>query len=499
MSVRLVLVTGATGYIGGRLVPRLLEAGYRVRCLVRDPSRLEGRPWAESVEIAVGDALRADTLPPALEGVEVAYYLIHSMTGSAEFAEHDLLAARNFGSAARSAAVQRLIYLGGLGDPATNLSQHLRSRQETGDALRQPGVPVTEFRAAMVVGSGSASFEMVRFLTERLPVIVCPRGITTRVQPIAIRDVLSYLIAALETPDSIGQTIEIGGADVLTYRQILMRYARARGLRRTVITTPVPRPSLWAHWVQLVTPVPLSIARPLMEGLQNEVVVRDDTARRIFPDIRPMDYETAVRLALARLEAHQVETAWSDALASSRGVQPPATLDVRAGMLRYEKQRLVDAPPEQVYRTFAGLGGDRGWLFADWAWEVRGFIDRLLGGVGLRRGRRHPDELRAGDALDFFRVEGVRLGRLLLLRAEMKTPGDAWLKFEVQERPDGSSRLIQTAFFAPRGLGGLLYWYGLLPIHAVIFSGLVDALSRRAEGLVRALPDSSAYSEFQKD
>ncbi len=481
MSDRLVLVTGATGYVGGRLVPRLIEVGYRVRCLVRDPSRLEGRPWADKVETAVGDALCRSTLLPALSGVEIAYYLIHSMTGSEDFAEHDLLAARNFGSAARAAGVKRLIYLGGLGDPATDLSPHLRSRQQTGQALREAGVPVTEFRAAIIVGSGSTSFEMVRHLTERLPVIICPRGMTTRVQPIGIRDVLSYLIAALETPESTGKIIEIGGADVLTYREILQRYAHTRGLRRTVVTTPVPHPRLWAHWVHLVTPIPLSIAGPLMQGLRNEVVVRDDTASRLFPSIQPMSYESAVRLALARLDAAQVETTWSDALVSSQGNVPPVTLTLRPGMVLYERRLTVCASPESVYKVFAGLGGDRGWLFADWVWEVRGLIDRLFGGVGIRRGRRHPDEVRAGDALDFFRVETVQPGRSLLLRAEMKTPGGAWLQFEAREEPDGTTRLVQSAFFHPQGVLGLLYWYSLLPVHAVIFTGLARAIARRAE------------------
>lgn len=481
MSDRLVLVTGATGYVGGRLVPRLIEAGYRVRCLVRDPSRLEGRPWANKVEIAVGDVLCRSTLLPALAGVDVAYYLIHSMSGSEDFAQYDLMAARNFGTAARMTGVQRIIYLGGLGDPATDLSPHLRSRQQTGEALRQAGVPVTEFRAAIVVGSGSTSFEMVRHLTERLPVIICPRGMTTRVQPIGIRDVLSYLIAALETPESTGRIIEIGGADILTYREILQGYARTRGLRRTVVTTPVPHPRLWAHWVHLMTPIPLSIAGPLIEGLRNEVVVRDDTARRLFPSIQPMSYESAVRLALARLDAAQVETAWSDALITSQGNSPPITLSHRPGVLVYERQLTVSAPAESVYKVFAGLGGDRGWLFANWVWEVRGLIDRLFGGVGIRRGRRHPDEVRAGDALDFFRVETVQPGRSLLLRAEMKTPGGAWLQFEAREQPGGTTRLVQSAFFYPRGVRGLIYWYSLLPVHAVIFIGLARAIARRAE------------------
>jgi len=478
---RLVLVTGATGYVGGRLVPRLLEAGYRVRCLVRDPARLQGRPWLEQVEVVQSDVFEPATLVAAMRGVDTAYYLIHSMSGSVDFHERDLTAACSFGNAAQVAGVQHIIYLGGLGDPDADLSQHLRSRQKTGEALREAGVPVTEFRAAIIVGSGSVSFEMIRYLTERIPVMVCPRWVYTQVQPIGIRNVLEYLLAALEAPESRGKIVEIGGSDVLTYGDMMMGYAEVRGLHRVLLPVPVLTPRLSSHWVHWMTPIPAEVARPLIEGLYNEVVVRDDTACRLFPDIRPMDYQTSVRLALARLEASQIETAWSDALVTSQGDVSPVVLTTQDGMIIERRQRLVRAISKDVYQAFTGLGGKRGWLYANWAWRLRGILDRLIGGVGLRRGRRHPNNVRVGDALDFWRVEAVEPDQLLRLRAEMKVPGDAWLQFEARPQSEEETLLLQTAFFAPKGLFGFLYWYVLYPIHAVIFSGMIRNLARWAE------------------
>jgi len=480
---RTVLVTGATGYIGGRLVPRLLESGFRVRCLARDPARLQGRPWLAQVEVGAGDCLRTETLPAAMQNVEVAFYLVHSMASGHDFEQRDVLAARNFATAARAAGVQRIIYLGGLGDPGSSLSEHLRSRQETGAVLRETGVPVTEFRAPVIVGSGSLSFEIIRYLTERLPVMICPRWLYTRAQPIAIRNVLDYLVAALDTPASAGRIIEIGGADVLTYGDLLRGYAKARGLKRWLVPVPVLTPRLSSYWVHLVTPVPAVIARPLIQGLRNDVIVRDDLARRLFPQIQPLDYVTAVRLALANLETGQVETAWSDALASSQGDAAPVVLATQEGIILERRQCLVNAPAASAYGAVARLGGATGWLSMNWAWQIRGAIDRLLGGVGLRRGRRNPLEVRVGDAVDFWRVEAVEPDRLLRLRAEMKVPGRAWLEFRVEPVDAATSRLFQTAFFAPRGLTGLLYWYVLYPIHAVIFNGLVKKLACLAEGL----------------
>lgn len=478
---RTVLVTGATGYIGGRLVPRLLEAGCHVRCLARDPARLQGRPWLGQVEVVAGDCLRAETLPAAMRGVEVAFYLVHSMAGGHDFEQRDLLAARNFASAAKKAGVQRIIYLGGLGDPNADLSEHLRSRQQTGAVLREGGVPVTEFRAPVIVGSGSLSFEIIRYLTERLPVMICPRWLYTRVQPIAISNVLDYLVAALDTPESTGRIIEIGGADVLTYGDLLQGYAKARGLRRWLVPVPVLTPRLSSYWVHLVTPVPAAIARPLIQGLRNDVVVRDGLAKQLFPQIKLLDYDTAVRLALNNLETGRVETVWSDALASSQGDATPVLLATHEGIILERRQRLVQAPRTVVYGTFTRLGGKTGWLYMNWAWWVRGFLDRLLGGVGLRRGRRDPREVRVGDAVDFWRVEAVEPDRLLRLRAEMKLPGRAWLEFQVEPVDARRSLLVQTAFFAPRGLAGLLYWYLLYPMHAVIFSGLARKLGHQAE------------------
>lgn len=476
-----ILVTGATGYVGGRFIPRLLEAGYQVRALVRDPSRLQGRPWYHRIEIAKGDVLEPETLGPAMENIDVAYYLIHSMGNSENFHQRDLSAAHNFGTAAAEAGVRRIIYLGGLGDPDTDLSQHLRSRQQTGEALRQSGIPVTQFRAAIIVGSGSISFEMIRYLTERVPLMVCPRWVYTRIQPIAIRNVLEYLEAALETAESADQIIEIGGADVLTYGDMMKGYAVARGLRRLLIPVPVLTPRLSSHWVHWVTPIPKKIARPLIDGLRNEVVVRDETARRIFPQIVPMDYRTAVQRALAKLDAGEVETAWTDALTSSQGDREPVLLTAHEGMILEQRRRLVQASAETVYASFTGLGGERGWLYFDWAWRLRGIADRLVGGVGFRRGRRDPYDVRVGDALDFWRVEAVQPDRLMRLRAEMKVPGRAWLQFEAKPQTAKRTQLIQTAFFAPKGLFGLLYWYLLYPIHGLIFSGLINSLTTLAE------------------
>jgi uncharacterized protein YbjT (DUF2867 family)/uncharacterized protein YndB with AHSA1/START domain len=483
MSNQPVLVTGATGYIGGRLVPALLEKGYAVRVFVRSPARLAGRSWVDRVDVVQGDVLVPETLGPALEGIQAAYYLIHSMQGSDDFHRRDLIAARNFSRAAHKAGVERIIYLGGLGDPEADLSEHLKSRQETGQALTESGVPVTEFRAAIIVGSGSISFEMIRYLTERLPVMICPQWVYTHVQPIAIADMLAYLTAALETPESVGKIIEVGGADVLTYGEMMEGYAEMRDLKRWLIPVPVLTPGLSSHWVHWMTPVSASITRPLIEGLRNEVVVRDDTARELFPDIQPVGYRSAVKTALSRLEAGQVETRWSDALCSSQGEKVPVALRTQEGMIIERREVSVEVPPEQVFQVFTSLGGERGWLYLDWSWRLRGILDRLVGGAGLRRGRRDPKQVRVGDAVDFWRVEAVEQDHLLRLRAEMKLPGRAWLQFEVESRGEERTGLKQTAFFAPRGLAGFLYWYTLYPLHSLVFSGLIRKIKEEAEEL----------------
>jgi uncharacterized protein YbjT (DUF2867 family) len=478
-----ILVTGATGYIGGRLVPHLLGAGYRVRCLVRDSSRLQGRSWLENVDVRAGDVLRSETLSQALMGVTTAYYLVHSLAAGSNFTERDLTAARNFAAASRAAGVERIIYLGGLGEQEDMLSEHLRSRQQTGEALRSAGVPVTEFRAAVIIGSGSISFEMIRYLTERLPVMICPKWVYTRIQPIAVADVLEYLVAALKSTESIGRIIEIGGADVVTYSDMMLGYARLRGLKRIMVAVPVLTPRLSSYWVHFVTPVSAPVARPLIEGLRNEVIVRDDAARRLFPHIRPIDYLTSVKLALETVESGIVETSWSDALSTTQGDNPPVLLTEREGMIMERREKTLPASHQAVYGLFAGLGGKKGWLYMDWMWELRGLIDRLAGGAGMQRGRRDPIDLRTGDALDFWRVEDVIPGRLVRLRAEMKMPGKAWLQFEVKPREGGMSVFSLTAFFAPKGLAGLLYWYLLYPFHTMIFSGLCKKIAQQANCL----------------
>jgi len=497
-----ILVTGATGYIGGRIVPRLLNLGYPVRVLVRDPARLQGREWVGKVDIVQGDVFKPETLNAAMDGVIAAYYMIHSMSENQDFHERDLIAARNFGKAAKNAGIEQIIYLGGLGDSQADLSEHLASRQATGQALAEAGVPVTEFRAAIIVGSGSVSFEMIRYLTERIPLMICPKWVYTRVQPIAIEDVLNYLTAALEKSESRGKVIEIGGTDVFTYGDMMKGYAKVRGLKRALVPVPVLTPRLSSYWVHWMTPVPASITRPLVEGLRNEVIVRDETAREIFPGISPMDYRSAVEQALASLDAGKVETRWTDSLVSSMGDSSPVVLTTLEGMIIERRQVEIQASAEDVYGTFTRLGGEVGWLYFNWAWRLRGALDRILGGVGLRRGRRDPVDIRAGDALDFWRVEHVDPGKLLRLRAEMKVPGKAWLQFEVNCLENGNAQLIQSAYFAPKGLFGLLYWYILYPLHGLIFSGLIkevkkltEAESQRACEDVMGLTDTPVYGK----
>jgi uncharacterized protein YbjT (DUF2867 family) len=472
-----VLVTGASGYVGGRLVPRLIAAGHRVVALARDPSRLSGRSW-HGVEVRQGDVLDAPSLVPALQDMEVVYYLVHSMAqGAAGFEERDRVAAGNFGAAARTAGVKRIIYLGGLGGDREQLSSHLASRQHVGDLLRESGVPVTEFRAAVVVGAGSVSFEMIRYLTERLPVMITPRWVATRCQPIAIDNVLDYLEQCLSEPRSIGATLEIGGPDILTYGAMMHGYATIRGLKRFLIPVPVLTPRLSSYWVDLVTPIPAAYSHPLIEGMRSEVIVRDQTARELF-HVRLISFDEAVRLALDHTRSGEIETCWAGAQARLR---PGLTLKDTEGMIVEERRLASAADAAALYAAFAGIGGRRGWLYADSLWQIRGLADRLVGGVGMRRGRRTADDLRPGDALDFWRVEAVERGRLTRLRAEMKVPGRAWLQFEAQPREGGGSLLVQTAFFEPHGLAGLIYWWALYPVHQVIFSGLARAVVRRAE------------------
>jgi len=482
---KLILVSGATGYVGGRLVPKLLEKGYRVRCIVRDPARLRERPWAGRVEVVTCDALDREALTRVMQGVSVAYYLIHGMQGGKDSAERDLQIARNFAHAAEVAGLERIIYLGELVDPTADLSPYLRSRHETGHLLRYGRVPVTEFRAGMIIGSGSALFEMIRYITERQPILVCPAWYFSYAQPIAIRDVLSYMTAALDTPDSIGRVIEIGGPSRLRYADMLMGYAKERDLKRLLIPTPVNAPRLSAYWVHMVTPIHWRVVLPLIEGLRAKLIVRDDTARKLFPQIAPLDYQSAVHFALGQIHRDNVETSWSDALVTAMGDVKPYEFTVEEGMFIERRQVLLDLKPEIVFRAYSGIGGARGWMYMDWAWALRGWMDKAIGGVGIRRGRRHPDEIHTGESLDFWRVEIVEKDARMRLRAEMKVPGKAWLQFDSQSQ-DGKTLFTVTAYFAPHGLSGFLYWYAMWPFHKFIFDGLTRRLASRARILARA-------------
>ncbi len=473
--MRRVLVTGATGYIGGRLVPRLIERGDAVRVLVRDRGRVVGRPWEGMVDLAVGDVLRPQTLPDALEGIDTAYYLIHAMTSEGDFAERDRRGAEHFGLAAKQAGVNHIIYLGGLqpGDDAM-ASPHLASRAETGRVLAGH-VPTTELRAGPIIGSGSASFEMVRYLTERLPAMVAPRWINNLVQPIAVRDIMAYLLAAAEH-EPVG-VVDVGG-EQLAFKAMMHGYAEVRGLRRLIVPVPVLAPKLAARWVGFVTPIPNRLAVPLVEGVVRPLIVKDQRARELFPEVEPIGYRRSVELALGKIHLGEIETRWSGSL----GERAVLSLQDSGGIIREVRRVPAACSADALYRAFTSLGGERGYLTFNWAWRLRGVLDKLAGGPGLRRGRRHPNELLPGEAMDFWRVEEVVPGERLTLRAEMKLPGEAWLRWEAREEGDGPF-LEQTAAFRPRGLPGLLYWWSLYPVHLVMFTRMARAIAQRGREL----------------
>ena len=469
-----VLLTGATGYVGGRLLRKLEESGRPVRCLVRRPEALSGRA-AEQTEIVHGDVLEPDSLHEALAGVTTAYYLVHSMAASGPFAGADRRGAENFAAAARKSGVSRIVYLGGLG-AEHDLSTHLESRHEVGRILRESGVPTIEFRASVVIGSGSVSFEIVRSLVDRSPVLLIPRWVVSRTQPIAIEDVLAYLLAALDLELEESRLFEIGGPDRVAYADLMREYARQAGLRRAVIRVPLATPRISGLWLSVVTPVYASIGRELIESLRNDTLVRDGSAREVFP-IRPRGFRQAIERALANEDREFAETRWSDALSAYRGRNwGGVTLGQRAVASRKIR---VAASPEQTFAPIQRIGGKTGWYYANGFWRLRGLMDKLVGGVGLRRGRRDPVRLAVGDTLDFWRVEAFEQDRLLRLGAEMKTPGRIWLQFEVDGDQAGST-LCQTAIFDPHGLAGLAYWYALYPIHYLIFAGMLRRIGQAA-------------------
>jgi len=458
----LVLVTGATGYIGRQLVDRLLSAGHCVRCLVRNSAGKN--PLPGGVEVALGDVLRRETLADALRDVECAYYLVHSMgAGETEFANRDRLAAHNFAVAARTAGVRQVIYLGGLG--SGSMSEHLKSRQETGHVLRRFGPPVVEFRAGIIVGAGSASFEIIRSLAEKLPVMVCPRWVTTPVQPIGVSDVLAYLVAALDKTYLDGEIVQIGGSTIETYKSMIEEYARVRGLRRWLLRVPVLTPRLSSYWLDFVTCVPPAITRPLIEGLRTEVVCHNSRARALFPAITPASYRQSLQSALDR----------QDPGSQAEAFESRQRLRSAHGIVSDCQETEVDAPLEAVRDVVHSLGGGMGWLYADWLWRLRGWLDLRLGGVGMRRRTLRVIPLRQGDAVDFWRVQEASENRLLL-RAEMKLPGRAWLQFQLAALPNGSTQVRSVASFEPRGLMGQLYWWSLYPLHKLIFAGMLRGI-----------------------
>ena len=476
MTKRVVLLTGATGYVGGRLLAELERRSVPLRCFTRRPEALRGRV-APSSEIAAGDALDPGAVRRALEGASAAYYLIHSMGGE-DFAARDREAAGIFGEAAREAGVRRIIYLGGLGASASGLSEHLRSRQETGEILRRSGVPVVELRASIVLGSGSLSFEMIRALVERLPIMICPRWVAVETQPVAVEDLIAYLVAALDLARGAERIYEIGGPDRVTYGDLMREYARQRGLKRVLIPVPLLTPRLSSLWLGLVTPLYARVGRKLVDSLRNPTVVRDPAALEAFR-VRPRGAREAIARALANEDEAFARTRWSDAVSSS-GLSDRYGGDVVGTRLVDSRTAVVPFSPAAAFAPIRRIGGDTGWYYGNLLWRLRGLLDLLAGGVGLRRGRCRAEEVGPGDALDFWRVESFEPDRLLRLRAEMKVPGRAWLQFEVTPVERGAE-IRQTAIFDASGLLGLAYWYALYPFHRFVFAGMLRRIAKRAE------------------
>ncbi len=494
----LAAVTGVTGYVGGRLVPELLAAGYRVRAVARHPERLRGRPWFDQVEVVTADASDPEQLREALRDVDVAYYLIHSLGTGRTFEQRDRHTALVFAQSAREVSVRRIVYLGGLYPEGQELSPHLASRTEVGEILLASGVPTTVLRAAVILGSGSASFEMMRYLTERLPAMTVPRWVDNRIQPIAIRDVLRYLVGAAAMPPEVSRGFDIGGPDVLTYREMMQRYAAVAGLpRRVIVGVGVLTPRLSSLWVSLVTPVPSGLARPLVESLVHEVVCDEHDIARWVPDPPTglIGFDLAVRLALQRVQAADVVTRWTSASVPGAPSDPlPSDPDWAGGSLYVDERRVeVDASPAALWRVIEAVGGERGWYSWSLAWRLRGLADRLIGGPGLRRGRRDPRRLLVDDAVDFWRVEEVVPGELLRLRAEMRLPGLAWLELRVEPVGPGPdvppTVFAQRALFHPHGLAGQVYWWAVYPFHGVVFGGMQRNIARAAETTERARVD----------
>ncbi|HEX6952836.1 MAG TPA: SDR family oxidoreductase [Gaiellaceae bacterium] len=469
-SGKRILLTGATGYVGGRLLTALLERGERVRCLARRPEAVRPQP---GLDVVAGDVLDAEAVRCALEDVEVAYYLVHAMGSSDSFEQLDRRAAVIFAQAAHDAGVKRIVYLGGLGS-GPELSAHLASRQEVGRLLASTGVETVEFRASIVIGSGSLSFELVRSLTERLPVMITPRWVRTRSQPIAVEDLVTYLVAALDLEPGAGGVFEIGGADVANYGELMREYASQRGLHRLLIPVPVLTPRLSSLWLTLVTPVYARVGRKLVESLPHETIVHDRRALEVFP-IRPRGYRQAIARALLNEDRAFAQTRWSDALnAGERGTQ--LRDDETRGRLVDSRTREVPVDPARAFAPIRRIGGENGWYYGNGLWKLRGLLDLFVGGVGLRRGRPDPETPTVGSTLDFWRVEAYEPDRLLRLRAEMRLPGRAWLQFEVDGNESGSA-IAQTAIFDPSGLAGLLYWYALWPLHALVFRGMLAGIA----------------------
>jgi uncharacterized protein YbjT (DUF2867 family) len=482
MPPPLILVTGASGYIASRLIPRLVEKGYRVRAFARRPEWLATRAWAQRVEFVRGDVTDPVGLESALEGVHTAYYLIHSMAGGRGYMRIETDAARTFSSVAERTGVLHIIYLGGLADPnARNLAPHMRSRIETGNTLRQGKCTVTEFRAGVIVGPGSISFEMIRFLTECFPVLPGPSWLKNKVQPISARNVIDYLVAALDHPEARGGIYELGGPDVMLYAETMLRYAGLRGLRRRLFTLPGIPISLMARIVDWLTPVPASIAAPLIGGLQSDSIVRDDSVRHLFHELELIPYEQAVTDSLVELNPAQIERVWE-------GLGRDLVSTKHEGFYINFRRVKVDASPVTVYRVLMTMGGWNGWPFANWLWSLRGWFDGLIGGVGLlsrkstlSRITRSSAALNEGDNLDYYRVESLEPDHLLRLFSELRSPGKGWMEWRVEALPGRGSTLIQTAFFAPRGLPGFLYWLLLDPLHSFVFRGLILAIKRQSE------------------